>query len=447
MSRFRRIYRAGRLPLIHTALGVFVVAFYAWHFHNQPPLWAALWCVGLSLAVAAVARPELGLAAYVLTFYATPRYTQIFVGMARSRLLDWEVLFALTGGALWLWRSRQPFRLYQPLVLLGTGLFAWGCLVTAIPRAEPARPVDPVHHAPIYFVHAFVLMIIASQTLRRPAAALKVILILCAGLVARVRWQGFDGLRLEGDIGPLVLMILPLTVVLAQVAEDTRVRLLLSVAALGALATAAVTYNRASAVTFVVVAIALLWHNRRRVWLVLATGCSLAGATFWFRTTPYWSRFLEAWGELHGTRTGSVTERFELWRAGFALTTDHPVIGIGPGRYAAEVATYAPQLHGMVAHNSYVQMAAETGLPGLGLYLALFLGAVYVARGIYRRAPMSQAGVIATGAQASLLAYLAVSLFISRNDMVLAYMVVGWISALSLTPAVRPAAAPQQSAA
>jgi putative inorganic carbon (hco3(-)) transporter len=53
------------------------------------------------------------------------------------------------------------------------------------------------------------------------------------------------------------------------------------------------------------------------------------------------------------------------------IAASNPVLGVGIGGYLEANARYAPQLGAHDAHNTYVSLAAEMGLPGLLLWLGL----------------------------------------------------------------------------
>ena len=89
-----------------------------------------------------------------------------------------------------------------------------------------------------------------------------------------------------------------------------------------------------------------------------------------------------------------------------------------------------------MAHNNYVQVAAETGFPGLALYLALFGTALASAARVMGQSAHDWRGATAGTLQVSIVAYLTAGLFISRHDMVLAYMLVGWVAATASAAAV-----------
>lgn len=78
---------------------------------------------------------------------------------------------------------------------------------------------------------------------------------------------------------------------------------------------------------------------------------------------------------------GSMVLRYNGWFGAAEMFRDHPVTGVGPGNYALSNAEYWTPfeqrwfaLKGMKnahAHNEYLEAAAETGLPGLFLFLCL----------------------------------------------------------------------------
>ena len=427
---------------LHAAIVLIVAVGYALIFraHGAPWLWTAVWTLGFSLCAVAAHRPECGLAAYAVILYSTPRYEQLFNRLFESNLLHVTVLFTMIGAALWMSKQGRRWRLTTPLVVLASALFGWFCLswLFADPDAILATEIlQNPRHSSAFLFDAFVMLGIASQVMDRETAGRWFILPLAVGLTIRILWQGRDGLRLEGDVGPLLVMLLPLFLLLAQIDASRLVKLPMVAAALGVLPTVAVTYNRASAVALGVVFVCLMWRYRGNLWMLGATAVCIAAAAFWLTNSPYRGRFQEAWRELKGVEVGSVSQRLDLWRAGFAIAIDHPVVGVGPGGYASETRSYSTSLHGtLVAHNNYVQVAAETGFPGLALYLALFGTALLSAARVIGQSAQDSRGATAGAVQLSIVAYLTAGLFISRHDMVLAYMLVGWVAATASAAAV-----------
>ena len=69
----------------------------------------------------------------------------------------------------------------------------------------------------------------------------------------------------------------------------------------------------------------------------------------------------------------NVTNRLALYRVATELTDAHPVLGVGPGNfqlYLNEVGGGPSEAATFVVHNAYLEVAAELGLPALGLFLA-----------------------------------------------------------------------------
>lgn len=82
----------------------------------------------------------------------------------------------------------------------------------------------------------------------------------------------------------------------------------------------------------------------------------------------------------------SVSARFDYWEAALRITKDHPLTGVGPGGFgAAYLEIKRPQSEmTKLAHDDYLQQAADSGLPG-----ALFYGA-FIVGALVRTAPRRQ---------------------------------------------------------
>jgi O-antigen ligase len=92
-------------------------------------------------------------------------------------------------------------------------------------------------------------------------------------------------------------------------------------------------------------------------------------------------------------REGSAAERFQILKVAWRMFLDHPVLGVGLGVYPRENARYAPEIGRMDTHNTYMNLAAELGLPGFVLWCALVLS---VLRYAYRRRKLAPPGELTT---------------------------------------------------
>lgn len=123
---------------------------------------------------------------------------------------------------------------------------------------------------------------------------------------------------------------------------------------------------------------------------------------------------------LHPTTSDieSTDTRLELWHAGWRMVKAHPITGVGLGNFKAEVASYAaPGLDlNNIAHNTYVEMAAELGVPGLLMFVAVIVLTFLSLGRSRRRALRNNSDLIyrvASGLQAGLVGFCISMLFLS----------------------------------
>ena len=136
------------------------------------------------------------------------------------------------------------------------------------------------------------------------------------------------------------------------------------------------------------------------VGLVLATGEHFVPDRLWQRITP--ETLMEG---------RNAQARFDMWRAGLGMVADHPWTGVGDvslGELSEPYYSREPErLHGHM-HNNLVQVAVIWGLPGLVLFLGLFvalLRAPWSRWRAARRARMSWAAGWSLGAIGAVVAF------------------------------------------
>ncbi|MDP2234695.1 MAG: O-antigen ligase family protein [Actinomycetota bacterium] len=78
--------------------------------------------------------------------------------------------------------------------------------------------------------------------------------------------------------------------------------------------------------------------------------------------------------------TGSAASRIEIWKASAQMVADHPLLGVGPGRFLYEYPAYQTAAHVRIeggdtradqAHNVFLQVAVEAGAPAALALVAL----------------------------------------------------------------------------
>lgn len=87
-----------------------------------------------------------------------------------------------------------------------------------------------------------------------------------------------------------------------------------------------------------------------------------------FLISPIGTRFLSSFSY----DDGSNIERVRLWQEAIASIERHPLLGVGLGNYPLDVKPSAVYREPIYAHNLFLDIAVETGLIGLGFFVALF---------------------------------------------------------------------------
>jgi O-antigen ligase len=119
---------------------------------------------------------------------------------------------------------------------------------------------------------------------------------------------------------------------------------------------------------------------------VVQTSPRLSGATFNERVQQLLGEQQEVNGDVvwAGQGLGRFGSRIAILRAGLPIVKAHPWLGLGPGNFIYGVTEFRPgtvkaphsgMMHAFVnyAHNDYLQVASETGLPSLAAFLLFWL--------------------------------------------------------------------------
>ena len=155
---------------------------------------------------------------------------------------------------------------------------------------------------------------------------------------------------------------------LAVVSLPARWRVLLVLTAVP-LGLAFLTRSVAAAALAIPVALSPLLPRRRGVGRAVVLGAAAAPLLALVLTAVAGAVPASALGRSTGE---TLTERrVVLWSDAIDLTTDHPVTGVGPGRFAVTSPTARADEDARWAHSLVLQEASETGLLGAGAVVAL----------------------------------------------------------------------------
>jgi O-antigen ligase len=117
-------------------------------------------------------------------------------------------------------------------------------------------------------------------------------------------------------------------------------------------------------------------------WRVAATAL-VAVVLLTTASDRYWQQMETITSEDDYNHT-SETGRLQIWKRGLGYMLANPLLGVGPNNFPAAEGTLSPlaerQQYGIgvrwnAPHDCFVQIGAETGLPGLGLFIAIIISA------------------------------------------------------------------------
>jgi O-antigen ligase len=225
------------------------------------------------------------------------------------------------------------------------------------------------------------------------------------------------------DFALLIVVTLPFALYMVRFARSTALRIgaLLGVALL---CTAFVrTGSRGGFLALLVVVVLLVtgftainWRWRLGLAAALATGIAVASST------EFWTRM--------GTITSSESDynrtddegRLKVWRRGVGYMLQRPLTGVGAGNFPIAEGTLSPLAERQersvgvkwsAAHNTFVQVAAELGVPGLACFLAAIGGTFRRVRRVARRATGTRERALAQASAIALLGFSTGAIFLS----------------------------------
>jgi probable O-glycosylation ligase (exosortase A-associated) len=204
-------------------------------------------------------------------------------------------------------------------------------------------------------------------------------------------------------------MAIPLLALWYRQTENTALRILVvGLMALG-FASALSSWSRGGLLSVSVVALLLLWHSRRK-WLAIPALLGGIGLAFVGLPEAWFARMQTiATPELEQ----SASTRLELWRLGWDYALQHPWTGGGFGGW---IYLSLPAGGSRVWHSAYIDLLAEHGFVGLGLWSLLVIGSMLsLTRAIWSNRRWQVPGLIDQAAmlRASIAAYMVGAAFLS----------------------------------
>lgn len=253
----------------------------------------------------------------------------------------------------------------------------------------------------------------------------------------------YSGYRLGGPIGDpnyfaeILILIIPLAFQQIWAEKSIIARSLAGYSAFICTLTLILTYSRGGFLALMVVLVATLLLRAPRIGQVLLV---LAFVIIIFRYIPtkYTDRILTvvdlATNKIDPREEGSFRGRTGAMLTAWNMFLDYPFFGVGISNYSKNYAKYSSQL-GIVntgevisPHNLYLEIAAETGIAGLGTFgailVALFAG-IKRALKIFKRIERPDLISSTIGIGLGLIGYFSSAMFIHSSYPRYLWMMIG----------------------
>jgi len=193
------------------------------------------------------------------------------------------------------------------------------------------------------------------------------------------------------------------------------------------------TSSRSGLLALIISIIICVWEygikEKRRQLVVATVLLTVLGLGIAASSSHYRAR-LESivLGNIEGSGDkGSREARVALFKKSVEVAVTHPIFGVGPGCFVMVDSGW------VLAHNAYTELAAETGFPGLFLFLVALAAAVKniaVVRKSQQYRDDPEFRNITEALRAGLVAYLAASWFASTEYNLYPYFMIGYTCAL-----------------
>ncbi len=430
---------------------------YAWHWTRSPltPLVAVSAFLAVAVGALSGIEPRLGLLAAFGVIFAVLVLTNLQIGFLTMVLFAYLEVLTVAGGVslakvagaliviawlavmtIWGGQERNFFIEHSGLTYLVLAFLGWSAISIAWSQSTATGLESVMRYAldaaliPIAYtavrdrrdaVHVFAAIVVgatiaAVSAILSPPAAESAVAGRATGTV--------------GDPNELAAaLIVGLAVAMAFAANrhfNVRQRALAGVAATLCLTGILISLSRGGLIGLaaaLVIAVVVGGRWRRRV---LGLGGALAllavGYFAFFASLPAQERVLNISG-------GNGSGRLELWTVGLRMIEAHPVNGVGTGQFQLSSVHYLlrPGLFESgtyilstpkVAHNTYLNIAAELGVVGGALFVAILvlcLGSLLVAVKRVREQHDERTEILLRGLVVGFGGFLVTLIFLSEN--------------------------------
>lgn len=374
-----------------------------------------------------------------MIFVLIARIQEIFAFMTPLRLglifqiLEITVIIKLANSGKF-----QFFSLKAPEWKLFSALWVTGLLSTLFSNYKMASLVFlSQSFTVLIFFFVFVVNLIKTFEGHRKVVWCLILAIFFLAVPATyssgARWTSLGASYDPNDIALIVVITIPFAISLISQTKGIR-KIFLIISVLVFIIALFATMSRGGFFGLVVVLAVLLFRSSTlSVFQKVGVAVILVLLFGWLAPDSFKARLASIGSE----EDYNVTDKFgrkAIWERNIPIVLQNPVLGVGPGCFTiVNGFTYAEEVGGkswnMTAHNSYLLIAVEMGLVGLGLYVA------FIVRCIMRMQRLQKEAVLnsefeehiwfAIALEASLLGYMVSAFFISFTYNPVLYLLVG----------------------
>ena len=233
------------------------------------------------------------------------------------------------------------------------------------------------------FFFVFVLLVNSIERLKAAILAILFatfiygIFTLIKGSFITGRFVTYGKMFDPNDIAYVLVSMFPIGLFYLAHKEGILKKIMAIITMASSVAVILLTGSRGGAVSLLFVAILILLINtgsikRSQIVIFLAV---MVVAAFYFRDKINFERYLTITSLGEDYNVTSETGRKQIWGRAFQLLLDNPLTGVGAGCFGMAIGYLRKDLdlipEWQASHNSYLQIAAETGIIGFSFFASL----------------------------------------------------------------------------
>lgn len=340
----------------------------------------------LAAMLATCSRPFVGVVTYCVLDLVRPQNILWWAFGEASNLSLWIAAVTIISWLFHLFKNGKKFTWTLQNILMVFFLVAI-CFAHLFAQLKDPSLISLTRIAKMIFIFFVTVHILNSY--KRIRWLILAIVFSIGYLAFRGNWQYFvlgwhgiteasfgRGVSLDNNgYATLFVMAFPVTYFLLFTEKSKYLKTVLAIVLVLLLHAILLTFSRGGFLGLAAVAIFCFLKTKKSFALILGTilfliiGFRLAGPPVIERMTTIKTHEQDA----------SAQGRKEAWKAGMKMMADHPLTGVGLDNFKYLAQYYNPEgvQSERVAHNAYIHIGAEAGIPSLIIYILLILSSIF----------------------------------------------------------------------